>query len=135
MKKLERSRKSCLIGGVCGGLGEYFNIDPVIFRVAAVVLALGNGIGVIAYVIAWIVIPRRDEGAVADTTPPKSELARYLPGLALILIGVVFLLEDIFYWFSLSYLWPLILIAVGAILVISAVNKREEKEVGERRES
>jgi phage shock protein PspC (stress-responsive transcriptional regulator) len=134
MKRVERSRESCIIGGVCGGLGEYFNIDPVIFRIAAVVLALAKGVGVIAYVIAWIAIPRRPEGAVADTTPPKSEFVKYLPGLALILIGVVFLLEDVFYWFSISHLWPLILIVVGGVMVFAAMARRET-EVGERRES
>jgi phage shock protein C len=134
MKKLERSRESCVIGGVCGGLGEYFNIDPVIFRIAAVILAFTKGIGVIAYVIAWIAVPRRAEGAVADTTPPKSQLVKFLPGIALILVGVVFLLEDFFYWFSWSHLWPLIVIVVGAVMVLSAMQKREEKEVSERRE-
>ena len=134
MKKLERSRESCVIGGVCGGLGEYFNIDPVIFRIAVVVLALTKGIGVIAYVIAWIAVPRRAEGAIADTTPPKSHLVKFLPGIALILIGIVFLLEDFFYWFCWSHLWPLIVIVVGAVMIFAAVQKREEKEVSERRE-
>jgi phage shock protein C len=135
MKKLERSRESCVIAGVCGGLGEYFNIDPVMFRIAAVVLAFAKGIGIIAYIIALILIPRRAEGAVADTTPPKSDLIKYLPGLGLILVGVIFLLEDFFYWFSIWHLWPLILIAVGALMIMSAVSRREGKEAGERGES
>ena len=39
MKKLERSRESSVIGGVCGGLGDYFDIDPVIFRIAFIAVS------------------------------------------------------------------------------------------------
>jgi phage shock protein PspC (stress-responsive transcriptional regulator) len=46
-----------MIGGVAGGLAEYFDIDPTLVRILWVILALANGIGVLAYLIAWIVIP------------------------------------------------------------------------------
>ena len=134
MKKLERSRESVVVGGVCGGLGEYFNIDPVMFRIAAIVLALAKGAGVIAYVLAWILIPRRPEGAVADVAPPGSEIVRYLPGMALIVIGLVFLLEGIFDWFSFWHLWPLILIAIGSIMVVSSMAVRKGEGDGDRGE-
>jgi phage shock protein C len=42
-----------VLAGVCGGLGRYLGVDPILLRVAVVVLTLANGIGVIAYVIAW----------------------------------------------------------------------------------
>jgi len=142
MKRLERSRESCVIGGVCGGLGDYFEIDPVIFRIAFIVLALAKGVGLVAYVICWIAIPRRPEGVTPPTTTesgteskPTPEWVKYLPGAALIFIGLAFLLEDAFYWFSFGDLWPLILVVVGAILIIASVNRREESQVSERREN
>lgn len=135
MKKLERSRESCVIGGVCGGLAEYFNIDPVIFRIAFVVLAFVKGIGVIAYIIALIAVPRRREGEIADTTPPKSELVKYLPGAALILFGLIFLIDIHYWWFSFWDLWPLILIAGGVVMLITALQKGKETETSERGES
>lgn len=135
MKKLERSRKSSVIGGVCGGLGEYFNIDPILFRIAFVILALAKGVGVIGYIICWIAIPLRAEGEVADTTPPKSDLVKYIPGIALIVIGAAFLVDDLFYWFSFSSLWPLILIVGGAILIYSSMRKKEENNEGECRQN
>lgn len=46
-----------MIGGVCGGIGEYFDIDPTIVRLAWAFMALWVGFGVLAYLIAWIVIP------------------------------------------------------------------------------
>jgi len=59
MKRLYRSRKDRKIGGICGGLGEYFNIDPNLVRLAMVFLALITAVVpfIFAYVIAWIIIP------------------------------------------------------------------------------
>jgi len=56
-RRFHRSRKDKLIGGVCGGLADYFGIDPVIIRVVFVALALSGGIGLVAYVVLWIVAP------------------------------------------------------------------------------
>jgi len=56
-KKLYRSNVSKMIGGVCGGIGEYFDIDPTIVRLAWVFVALWGGIGLLAYLISWMVIP------------------------------------------------------------------------------
>jgi len=59
-KRLYRSNKNRMIAGVCGGLAEYFNIDPTIVRLIWVLLTLMSvGAGVLAYIIAWIVIPRK----------------------------------------------------------------------------
>ncbi len=52
-----RSPKNKIIAGVCGGLGEYFQIDPVIFRLIFLLLVIGCGFGVILYFILWICIP------------------------------------------------------------------------------
>lgn len=58
MKKLYRSKKDRKLAGVCGGLGEYFGIDPTLIRVGFVLLALPGGLpGVLPYLILWIVIP------------------------------------------------------------------------------
>ncbi len=57
-KRLYRSGKNRVLGGVCGGIGEYFGIDPVMIRVLWIVAALGFGSGILAYFIAWIIIPR-----------------------------------------------------------------------------
>jgi phage shock protein C len=58
-KKLYLSDTHRMIGGVCGGIGEYFDIDPTVIRVAWVIFALMGGAGLIAYLIAWIIIPRK----------------------------------------------------------------------------
>jgi len=56
-KRLYRSRSDKKIAGVCGGMADYFGVDPVIPRLVWVLLALGAGAGVLAYLICWIVIP------------------------------------------------------------------------------
>jgi phage shock protein C len=59
-KRLYRSRKDRIIAGVCGGLAEYFNIDPVIVRVIAVILLIPGGLpGIVPYTILWIIVPQK----------------------------------------------------------------------------
>ena len=55
-KRLYRSRRDVMIAGVCGGIAEYFDIDPTIVRLIAVVLILGWGSGLLAYLIAVLII-------------------------------------------------------------------------------
>ncbi|MCK4302281.1 MAG: PspC domain-containing protein [candidate division Zixibacteria bacterium] len=57
MKRLYRSIRNRKIAGVCGGLGEYFDIDPTLMRLLAVVLFLAGGGGGLAYIVAWIIVP------------------------------------------------------------------------------
>ena len=56
-KRLYRSRRDVMIAGVCGGIAEYFDVDPTIVRLIAVVLVLGWGSGLLAYLIAVLIIP------------------------------------------------------------------------------
>ena len=56
-KRLFRSRKDRILGGVCGGMGNYFNLDPVLVRVLWVVLLFAAGVGFLAYILAWIIVP------------------------------------------------------------------------------
>ena len=58
-RKIYLSNTNKKIGGVCGGLGEYFGIDPTIVRSLWVLAVFLEGIGLLAYFIAWIVMPRR----------------------------------------------------------------------------
>jgi phage shock protein PspC (stress-responsive transcriptional regulator) len=59
-KRLYRSKTDRMIAGVCGGLAEYFNVDPVIIRIIALILLLPGGLpGIIPYVILWIVVPEK----------------------------------------------------------------------------
>lgn len=123
-KKLYRSRANSMIAGVCGGLGEYLNADPNIVRVVAVLLIFADGIGLLAYLVAWILVPRRPEMEAEVVKSEKSEFNRLLPGLALIVIGLIFLINNLVVWFRFSYLWPVVLIVLGVALLLKS-QKRE----------
>ncbi|MCQ6962099.1 PspC domain-containing protein [Methanolobus chelungpuianus] len=56
-RQLRRSKSNRMIAGVCGGLGEYFEIDPVLIRLLLVVATLMGGSGIILYLLAWVLIP------------------------------------------------------------------------------
>ena len=57
IKRLYRSRHDKVLGGVCAGIADYLHVDPVLVRLLWVIFALIMGTGIIAYIIAWIVIP------------------------------------------------------------------------------
>jgi phage shock protein C len=133
-KRLYRIREGKMLGGVCVGLGEYFEIDPVLARIAFVVLAFMHGVGVIAYLALWIIVPRRPlplPGAANPIEIPidNSDIsvspvaARHtgrmgqVAGILLIGLGVLFLLDNFIPAIDMDDLWPLLLIGVGAALL------------------
>ena len=127
-RRLYRSSSNKVIAGVCGGLGEHFDIDPTLMRLIAVVAALASfGIALVFYLLAWIVIPQQLPGEIAqhesDLSSPTSALSdnrlkSYLPGLILVGLGAILLLREYVYWFRLSDLWPVLLVLLGLFLVL-----------------
>lgn len=113
-----------MIAGVCGGLGRYLGIDPVLLRIAMVVLAIAGGGGFLIYLVAWVLIPVEHAGENLGTArPPGADTTRLVVGGALIAIGTILLLN-----LSLprlgKYFWPLALIAVGVAVVVQASASR-----------
>jgi phage shock protein C len=74
-RKLYRSRNDSRIAGVCGGLGEYLDIDPTLVRLIFVLLALTGGHGVLLYIILWLLVPYP-----AQTLVPPSPLGAVTSG-------------------------------------------------------
>src|SRR5713226_379975 len=66
VRRLHLSDSGRKIMGVCGGLGERFEIDPVLFRVAFILLALACGLGILLYIVLWLLIPRAPAVPVAN---------------------------------------------------------------------
>lgn len=75
MKKLYRSREDRMIGGVCGGLGKYFSIDPTVIRILYLLFALTGGSGVFVYLILLLVIPEEpwEEESAAPAPVKKAK--------------------------------------------------------------
>jgi len=67
---LRRSRRSRVLAGVCGGLGEFFGINPWWFRIIFLILLLPGGLpGIIPYLILWIIIPRKEDKEQNESKP------------------------------------------------------------------
>jgi phage shock protein C len=95
MKRIYRSDSDRLIAGVCGGLAQYFSIDPTLVRLVLVFFTIFGGAGILAYVVSWIMIPDESE------TPKKFNLDSIkqnpLWGILLIIAGIaVFIRFGIF---------------------------------------
>jgi phage shock protein C len=140
-RKLYRSRTDSMIGGVCGGLAEYFNIDPTLVRLSAVALTLAGGSGILAYIIFWFVVPQKPleesvaEGEIAnpaereqtdETVPNEVSKAAVVVGIILVALGFLFLVGNFISlaWFSFHKLWPLILIIIGIAVLLKGSGKR-----------
>jgi phage shock protein PspC (stress-responsive transcriptional regulator) len=92
-RRLLRAREGRLVGGVCAGLGRYFDVDPILFRIGAVVLVFVGGAGLLAYLAALLLIPSEDSPAAAEGTPPGRNRWLVIAGLIVLLcISFPFLL-------------------------------------------
>ena len=122
-RRLMRSREERVFGGVAGGLGAYFGVDPVIVRLVFAVLALAGGAGILAYIIAWIVIPEAPEGGVPAGEPTGSSTPM-LAGLVLVALGGVLLVDQLLPAFSWRYVGPILLILLGGVLLAQRATNR-----------
>ncbi len=133
MKRIYRSRQNKVIAGVCGGIGEYFNIDPVLIRVLFVLLVLLQGFGILAYIIAWIIIPKNPvqkdkdtkiskkasevESRIAKTASKFSNKDRKALGIILIIIGILLSIGR-FIFIDFRQYFPILFILIGIVLLI-----------------
>ena len=118
--RLYRSRKDRVLGGVCSGLGQYFALDPVVLRLAFVLLAFA-GMGILAYLILWIIVPERPlDAAEPAYSGPMSDRSRMVLAGALVIFGVLVLASNLRLVFVPDWgqFWPLVLIVVGVALLV-----------------
>ena len=141
-RRLYRSRSDRMLGGVAGGLASYLQVDPALTRLAFASLVLAAGSGLLAYIIAWIVIPEEPESRAepaapalpappAEATTPSAPLAadspaskpapagrgaRIVIGAVLVALGTLFLLDwalpDLHHLF-----WPAAIIVCGLVFL------------------
>ena len=126
LNRLYRSRETRIIAGVAGGLAEYFQVDVVLIRILWLIAVFVGGGGILAYIIAWIVIPeegeQKGEAVVfhGEGTPAEGNRSEWKrrrnAGLLLIGLGVIFLVRQITGPFF-HYFWPLLIIAAGIFLL------------------
>jgi phage shock protein C len=147
MKKLYRSQKNKIIAGVCGGVAEYLDVDPVLIRLIAVLFFFAGGATLIAYIVGMIIIPSRPpegtgevETVQEQNSAPSFNVETGSPGRAgsliigiiLIVFGIHFLLRNIpffhpyYWWFwdmGWQFFWPSVLILVGLFVIFRGTRK------------
>jgi phage shock protein C len=143
MKRLYRSRKNRVIAGVCGGIAEYLEVDPVLIRIIACVLLFAGGGSFIAYILGIIIIP--DESKISppgfETAPspapppppsPSGRTGGLIVGVVMLVLGLTFLLRNIpffshyYWWFwdmGWNFFWPSILIVIGLLIILRAARR------------
>lgn len=132
-KKLERDTQHKVIGGVCSGLANYFNIDVSLLRILVACPILFAGAGFWVYIILWLVMPAATLGQtsnetsqfVAEEVPDASPKGKgsLVFGLILIGIGTLGLLHRFVPEFNWQMIWPLALIVLGIFLLFPSKNK------------
>lgn len=146
-----------MIDGVCGGIAEYFEVDPVLVRIVWVLLFIFGGLGLIAYILAAIIIPRRpleEEPASSSSqqaSPPPSEPPRrqregqitepgskgsLVIGIILVAFGAIFLIDNLsffrgFYvwgWFR-HHFWDFIVPGLFIVAGVALLVRSSDKAV------
>ena len=122
-RRLYKSRLNKMIDGVCGGIAEYFDVDPTIIRILVVLSTFLGGSGFILYIVGMIIMPVNPEhenvSQPAAPTASRSDRQRFWAVL-LILVGALILITNLgwfaaFHWWHLSWgmIFPIILILIG----------------------
>jgi phage shock protein C len=121
---VRRSHSDRVIAGVCGGIGRYLGIDPVLLRLAFIILALANGLGLIAYVVAWVAIPEEQPGQRPPGPAPEArrETGRLVLGGSLVVLGLVLLLDRLAPDLD-ELFWPVAVVAVGVAIMLVGLRR------------
>ncbi|MDT3696900.1 MAG: PspC domain-containing protein [Ignavibacterium sp.] len=155
-KKLYRSVTDKMLGGVCGGIAEYFGIDPVIIRLTFVLAVIFGGSGILAYIILWIIIPQKpyiitpfnqenkSDDNLNDVESEKktsndlqsnlfykniSNNKTVFAGVFLIVLGVIILLSNFIPGFYFKDYWPVVLIILGLAIIYKAKNNKTNEVI------
>jgi phage shock protein C len=125
MNQLKRSKKNRIIAGVCGGIAEYFGVDPTLVRLIWVLITLAWGAGLILYIVAWLIMPE-EEGEEETRPSQNTEGLKVLLGGLLVLLGAI-LLVSAFVPFLFSVSWKVVLAVLLLIFGVLLLLRRNEK--------
>ena len=117
-RRLVRADEGRWLGGVCAGLGRYFNVDPLVYRIAFAALALAGGTGLLLYLAAYLVIPAEDakESIAVEALQGHREHPWLLVGVGLLSFGALFLLSEARFWPGTGNLWLAATLGGGALV-------------------
>ena len=117
-RQMRRSHNDRIISGVAGGLGEYFGVDAVIFRVLFAVLSFFGGVGLLAYAMAWLLLPEPDVSASALDKAIYHLRRRRIPAWLVIVSGALVLWLVWFSWWMPGPTFPAVVLLIVVALVL-----------------
>lgn len=133
-KTLYRSDSNAIIAGVCGGIGEYFEVDPTFIRVVFVLFTLFGGSGILVYLALWLLVPSRNHGRFSFqeikekaqnfvTNAREEKESNFTAAMIFILIGILLLLNNLHiipwnFWDTVRRFWPVLLIVMGLQMIM-----------------
>lgn len=140
--KLYRDEQHKVIGGVCAGLSNYLKVDTSLVRVVFVLALLMHGVGLLAYIILWIVLPAQkfiNPFEPINMTVPPLDPQTFMPskrspssftlifGLILIMFGGYYLLRnfDIVPDFEFTDIAPVVIIMIGVVLIFGSRKQKQ----------
>ena len=126
-----------VIGGVCSGLANFFGLDVALVRIAFVIAFMFASFGFWLYIILWIVLPVDGQQSTINSQQSESEpvsesesvskseskVKSILAGSFVILIGLLFLVNNFIPINWVWKLWPLILVVIGVVMIVTASKK------------
>jgi phage shock protein PspC (stress-responsive transcriptional regulator) len=127
-RRLVRPRDGRWLGGVAAGLGRYFDVNPLVYRIAFAALALVGGTGLLLYLAAWLVIPGEDdeESIAVEALRGRRDHPWLLVGVGLLAFGVLFALSEARFWPGTGNVW-LAATLVGGAIVWWHVSQRADR--------
>jgi len=151
-RPFQRDTRRGIIGGVAAGLASYFDVDPLLVRLGFVFLTFLNGLGILFYVICWVLVPAAEPDHAAGApveqfatgvraageqvatglrqASDRAGGARALVGAFLVLLGAVLLMDQLDWlgwprWARLETLWPLAVIAAGVSILRRSTERKQ----------
>jgi len=143
-RQLYRSRTNYILAGVCGGLGEYLNINPTVVRILFILLTAITGTGVLLYLLLWFLLPQPNQPGYNPNDvgsrfrqmgldfgqavrAPTSNAVKFV-GIALVIMGIVIFMQNLnlpwLHWLNTDLFWPTLLILGGVVLIYRALKGR-----------
>ena len=144
-KTITRDIDHKVIGGVCAGLGNYFESDPILFRILFLILTIIGGSGVLLYIVMWIMLPKKKDhrdnlktddnvSHIAQTDVNESSNNKIFSHAIISVVGIVvicfglLLLLDNFIDIDEAIFFPIGIIIIGILIVMSPLFKPKQEQ-------
>ena len=132
-RRLVRTTEGRWLGGVCAGLGRYFDVNPLVYRIAFAALALAGGTGLLLYLAAYLVIPAEGEAEsiAVEALRTRRDQPWLLLGVGMLAFGALFALSEARFWPGSGNFWLAAVLAGGALVWWNVSSRRRPPDTAQ----